>query len=178
MHFTQACTHEHCVGYWAIRIDAGQYGDVPLDGLKAFIAFDAPQHMIEGNWTEVVIIDDAASPPQREALAAILEGRAGGSWGLLAKFVGRLLETRFLPIEFAQDETTRRARIPGLVDSTITQIKGRDRSQPVTFENIFNQIHGSSQVLAIGSTEYDDGVIRIATSKTHGLHSQFEWIVT
>jgi hypothetical protein len=178
MHFSQACTHERCLGYWAIRIDEGAYGAVPLGGLKAFIAFDCPQHMIEGNWTEVVIIDDAASEPQREALERILTGKAGGSWGLLAKFVSRWLDTRYLPIAFDEDERTRRAHIPGLVEASITDIKGRDRSEPVTFQNIFNQIHGSTQVLALGSTQYDDGVIRIATEKTHGLRSRFEWVVS
>ena len=150
---------------------------VPLAGLKALIAFDCPQHMIEGNWTEVVIIDEAASPSQRGALEAILTGQAGGSWALLAKFVSRRLETRFLPIEFADEAQTKRARIPGLLDASITEIRGRDRSRPVTFDNIFNQIHSSTQVLALGSTAYDDGVIRIATTETHGLHSRFEWIV-
>jgi hypothetical protein len=48
----------------------------------------------------------------------------------------------------------------------------------VTFHNIFNQIHASSQVLALGSTTYDDGVIRIGTTQTHGLHSRFEWVVS
>lgn len=33
-------------------------------------------------------------------------------------------------------------------------------------------------VVATGSTAYDDGVIRIATDKTHGLHSRFEWMVS
>jgi len=178
MHFNQACTHERCLGYWAIRVDEGAYGDLPLAGLKALIAFDCPQHMIEGNWTEVVIIDEAASPPQREALETILTGHAGGSWALLAKFVARRLETRFLPIEFAEDPHTKRARIPGVLDASITEIKGRDREKPVIFENIFNQIHASTQVLALGSTTYDDGVIHIETTQTHGLHSRFEWIVS
>jgi hypothetical protein len=177
MHFSNACTHERCVGYWAIRIDEGQFGEVPLSGLKAFIAFDSPQHMIEGGWTEVVIIDEVASSEQRAALEAILTGRAGGSWALLAKFVSRWLDTRFLPIEFAEEDATKRARIPGLLDTSITQIKGRDRSQPVTFENIFNQIHGSTQVIALGQTQYDDGVIAIRTENSHGLHSRFEWTV-
>ncbi len=118
MHFSNACTHERCVGYWAIRIDEGRFGEVPLSGLKAFIAFDSPQHMIEGNWTEVVIIDEAASSEQRAALETILTGRAGGSWGLLAKFVSRWLETRFLPIEFSDEDATKRARIPGLLETS------------------------------------------------------------
>lgn len=178
MHFSQACTHERCLGYWAIRVDEGAFGSVRLDGTRAFVAFDCPQHMIEGNWTEVVIIDEAASPEQRVALETILQGRAGGSWAVLAKFVSRWLETRYLPIEFTEDPKAKHARIPGLLDASITEIKGRDRSQPVTFENIFNQIHAPTQVLALGSTTYDDGVIRIATKQTHGLHSRFEWIVS
>jgi hypothetical protein len=177
MHFSQACTHERCLGYWAVRIDHGAYGAVPLAGVKAFIAFDSPQHMIEGNWTEVIIVDAAATTAQREAVETILQGRAGGAWALLAKFVSRWLETQYLPIEFTDEPNAKHARIPGLLDASITEIKGRDRSKPVVFENIFNQIHASSQVLALGSTAYDDGVIRIATKQTHGLHSQFEWVV-
>ena len=178
MHFSQACTHERCLGYWAIRVDEGAYGDVPLGGLRAFIAFDAPQRMMDGGWTEVVVIDESATAPQRAALDSILRGQAGGSWGLLARFVGTWLETRYLPIAFTDEGTTHRAEIPGLLTTSVTNVKGRDRSQPVTFENIFNQIHGASQVIALGSTRYDDGVIRIATDKTHGLHSRFAWTVS
>ena len=178
MHFSQACTHERCVGYWAIRVDEGRYGDVPLAGLRAFVAFDAPQRMMDGNWTEVIVIDESATPPQRDALDTILRGTAGGSWGLMAKFVSRWLDTRYLPITFTDEDTTHRADIPGLLTTSVSNIRGRDRSTPVTFENIFNQIHGASQVIAMGSTQYDDGVIRIATEKTHGLHSRFEWTVS
>ncbi|MEZ5291131.1 MAG: DUF1326 domain-containing protein [Vicinamibacterales bacterium] len=177
MHFSQACTHERCLGYWAIRIDDGRYGDVPLDGLRAFVAFDSPQRMMDGGWTEVVVIDESASPDQRRALDAILRGRAGGPWEVLARFVARWLDTRYLPVAFEDGGTTHRATIPGVATTSVSNIRGRDRSQPVTFENIFNQIHGSTQVIATGSSDYDDGVIRFHTEKTHGLHSRFEWTV-
>jgi hypothetical protein len=177
MHFSQLCTHERCLGYWAIRVDEGEFGDVLLAGVKAVIAFDAPQHMISGNWTEVVIIDEAASREQREAMAIILTGHAGGPWEVLAKFVGRRLETRYLPIAFREEDGRKTARIPGLLETAIQQIRGRDRAKPVLFENIFNQIHAATQVLATGSTDYDDGVIRIKTMNTHGLSSHFEWRV-
>ena len=126
----------------------------------------------------MIVIDESATLAQREALDTILRGKAGGAWGLLAKFVSRWLDTRYLPIAFADEGTTHRGEIPGLLTTSVTNVKGRDRSSPVTFENIFNQIHGASQVIALGSTQYDDGVIRIATEKTHGLHSRFEWIVS
>ena len=145
MHFSQACTHDRCIGYWAVRVDEGCYGDVPLAGLRAFVGFDSPQHMIEGNWTEGIVIDVSATRAQREALDTILRGKAGGSWGVLARFVSRWLETRYLPIAFADEGTTYRAEIPGLLTTSVPNIRGRDRSAPVTFENIFNQIHGASR---------------------------------
>jgi hypothetical protein len=177
MHFSQLCTHERCVGYWALRFDEGDFGGVPLSGLRAVIAFDCPQKMIDGQWTEVIIIDESASSDQRAAVETILTGGAGGPWQVLARFVGRQLETRFLPITFTDEGATKRASIAGLLNAVITQIRGRDRSKPVLFENIFNQIHAPTQVLALGETQYDDGVIRVNTANTHGLFSNFNWAV-
>jgi hypothetical protein len=177
MHFDQLCTHERCLGYWAVRFDAGEFGRVPLAGLRAVIVFDAPQHMISGDWTEVILIDEGATPEQRSAVHTILSGRAGGPWEVLARFVGKWLDTRYPPIEFTEDELTKSVTIPDLLKSVVSRIRGRDRSKPVMFENIFNQIHAPRQVLATGATEYDDGVIRMSTSKTHGLYSNFEWRV-
>jgi hypothetical protein len=177
VHFSQRCTHQRCVGYWALRFDEGVFGDVPLAGLRALVVFDSPQIMIDGNWTERLIIDESASPQQRQALDAILTGQVGGPWQVLGRFVGERLETRFLPITFADEGATKRGSIAGLFTALVTQIRGRDRGRPVVFENIFNQIHASTQVLALGETEYDDGVIRIHTVNSHGLFSNFDWAV-
>ncbi len=178
LHFEQLCTHERCRGYWAIRIDEGQFGGTALAGTRAIVAFDSPQRMLTGGWTEAIVLDAAATPDQRRALETILTGARGGPWAVLARFVGRRLATRALPIEFDDEPATKRARIAGVLDASITNIRGRDRSQPVMFENIFNQIHGSSQVLATGATKYDDGVIVIDNDNTHGLYSRFEWVVS
>ena len=175
MHFSQLCTHERCLGYWALRFDDGTFGDLSLAGLRAVIAFDCPQRMIDGNWTEVVIVDESASPAQRTALETLLTGRAGGPWEVLGRFVGRRLATRYAPIVFSDEGATKRASIKGLLEAVVTQIRGRDRAKPVLFENIFNQIHAPTQVLALGETTYDDGVIRINTKGTHGLFSNFDW---
>jgi hypothetical protein len=177
MHFDQVCTHDRCLGYWAIRVDEGSYGDVALAGVKALVAFDSPPHMIDGGWTEIILIDESASPEQRQAMDSILHGRVGGPWEKLASFVERWLETRYVPIDFSDEGATKRAHIAGLFETEVTQIRGRDRSKPVLFENIFNQIHAPTQVIATGRTEYNDGVIRIQTEKSHGLFSNFDWAV-
>src|SRR5436190_24222042 len=78
MHFSQNCTHERCEGYWAIRIDAGVFGDESLAGTRALIALDSAQRMIDGGWAETIIIDESATPDQRRALETMFMGRAGG----------------------------------------------------------------------------------------------------
>jgi hypothetical protein len=177
VHFDQTCYHERCVGYWAIRFDAGEFDGVDLAGAKAVVAYDCPPHMIDGDWVEGIVIDAAAGDGQREAVEAILTGAAGGPWAVLARFVGRQLETRHAPISIDDDERSKRVVIEGILDSTITGLKGRDRSKPVMFANMFNQIHPSEQVIATGSSRYDDGTIRFANDDTHGLYSRFEWRV-
>lgn len=83
----------------------------------------------------------------------------------------------FSPINSSHDEVSKSVIIPGLLKSIVTRIRGSDRNKPVLFGNIFNPIHASTQVLATGDIEYDDGVIRVKTSRSHGLFSNFEWRV-
>ena len=178
MHFSQNCTHERCRGYWAVRIDDGAFGDVPLAGTRAVIAFDTPQRMIDGGWLQTLIIDESASEAQRQALETILMGRAGGPWEKLAAFVATRQPTEFRAITFVDEGAVKRASIVDRLKTVVTQIRGRDRSKPVLFENIFNQIHAPRQVIALGESEYDDGVVRFRTTGSHGLFSQFDWRVT
>jgi hypothetical protein len=177
IHFSQLCTHERCKGYWAFRFDQGTFGDVPLSGTKAVIVFDTPQRMIDGRWTQTIIIDKSASDAQRSALETILSGRAGGPWEKLGAFVETPLPTQFLAIEMADEGSSKRISIADRLKAVVTQIRGRDKAKPVTFENIFNQIHAPHQILALGDTDYDDGVIVVSNRGSHGLISNFEWAV-
>jgi len=134
--------------------------------------------MIDGNWTEVILIDESAGEPQRRAVESILTGRAGGPWAILARFVGKQLETRYVPIEISETEQAKQVAVAGILESTVTGLKGRDRSRPVTFSNMYNQIHPPEQTIATGSSRYDDGTIRFDNANTHGLYSHFDWSVT
>lgn len=177
VHFDQYCTHERCRGWWAIQFDSGDFEGLSLGGTAAVVAYDTPQHMIDGNWIEVVLIDEAASEGQRSAIEAILTGKVGGPWEVLSRFVGTRLPTRVLPIRILEEERSKRIVVGDVLDGAVSWIRGRDRAAPVTFENMFNQIHASTMVVGRGSSRYDDGQIVIATEGTHGLWSHFRWAV-
>jgi hypothetical protein len=177
MHFSQLCTHDRCKGYWALRFEDGAFGAVPLRGLRAFIVFDSPQRMIDGGWTQRLIVDPIATAEQRAALETILLGRAGGPWEKLHGFVATELPTEYRSIDMSDEGATKRASIADRLKTIVSQIRGRDKNKPVLFENCFNQIHASTQVIALGDTEYRDEAITIQTTQTHGLFSNFDWKV-
>ena len=175
-HFSQSCTHERCIGFWALRVDDGRWGDEPLAGVRAVIAYDSPQRMMDGGWTQRLVID-AASGAQRDAVERILSGAAGGPWEVLARFVGTRLPTLFAEVRIDDQEALKRVAVDGLLDASIEPIRGRDRSRPVVLSNMFNQIHAPEQVVARGSARYRDDALSFQNEGTHGLWSSFSWRV-
>lgn len=173
--FKQRCEHERCIGHWAIHIDEGTYGDTPLAGLNAFIVSDAPQIMIEGGWTQAICIDERADASQRRALERIYTGQAGGSWAILAEFVETRLATRFLPIQFKDEGRRKSMWVEGDFSTAIEAIKGADKDQEARLVNVHNQIHGPTQVLAFGTTRFEDQGLVLSTDGTHAIASPFSW---
>ena len=177
VHFSQSCTNERCIGYWAIRFDTGSFRDVGLGGCKVVITYDAPQLMIDGGWRQRIILDESTTPDQREALEVILSGQAGGPWEKLATFVGEALPTKVAAIDFSDEERTKHVAVEGIMEGSMETLRGQNRDEVVSLNNMYNQVHGSEQVIARGSTRYDDGAVSFQNEGTHGLWSTFSWRV-
>jgi hypothetical protein len=175
--YRQPADHERCIGYLAANIQQGRYGEVPLDGLNTVVFVDAPQIMAEPGWTLGLYIDERAGGPQREALLAVFGGKAGGGWGVLASLATHWLEPRFVPIHHQSDGGAPSWRIDGVLDTRLEPIKSADKVNPVRLENIHNQVHGPSQVLAWGTTSFSDRGQSLDTEGTHALYSDFSWQV-
>jgi hypothetical protein len=74
--FDSKPTRMNCSGGFALFIDKGKYGDVPLDGLAVAIIGQNPDGTTMmgsiGNWNfAYVYVDEKASPEQRKALEEI-----------------------------------------------------------------------------------------------------------
>ena len=175
IHFSQPCTHERCLGYWAIRFDEGECEGVDLTGVSVVITYNSPRHMIEGGWTEQLIIDRDAPKEQRRLIEEILTGQRGGPWKVLAQFVATQLPTEYRAIRIEEEARTKQVHVVGFIESTIEAIKGRDRARPVLLSNMFNQIHNPEQELAFGSSSCS--AIGLRTNNTHALASRFSWKV-
>ena len=175
IHFSQKCTHDVCHGFWAIRFEAGRFGGTDLAGVDAVVVYETPQVMVDGGWKQRLIVSERAAPEQRRAVEEIVSGKLGGPWEVLAGFVADALPTRTAPLRIQDAPERKEVTVAGLLAGSVDAIRGRNRGEPVTFGNIYNKIHDSTQVIARGSTRYDDGEIVIDNRGTHGLWSRFRW---
>ena len=175
IHFSQKCTHEVCHGFWAMRFDGGRVDGTDLAGVDTVVVYEAPQIMVHGGWKQRVIVSDGVGEAQQRAVEEIITGVRGGPWEVLARFVSDPLPTRSAPMRIVDAGDRKAVTVAGFLEGTIEAIRGRNRSEPVTFANIYNKVHDSTQVIARGSARHDDGEIVIDNRETHGLWSRFRW---
>ncbi|MYB98397.1 MAG: DUF1326 domain-containing protein [Gemmatimonadetes bacterium] len=146
-----------------------------LAGVDAVIVYEAPQVMVNGGWRQRVIVSERAEPAQQRAVEEIIAGERGGPWEVLARFVADPLPARTARIRIAETPGRKTVTVAGVLEGAVEAIRGRNREEPVTFANIYNKVHDSTQVIARGTSRYDDGEIVIDTEETHGLWSRFRW---
>jgi hypothetical protein len=115
-------------GLLGMRIRDGHFGDVRLDGLSFFVVVDFPGPLHEGNGTVQPIIDEHATPAQREALSEIMSGKnsaEGTLFHIVTLIASKMLDPIFAPIHVEFDMPGRRAKlsIPGVLETENEPIK-------------------------------------------------------
>jgi hypothetical protein len=147
----------------AYRIDRGRFGDVPLDGLGFVVLGYTPGEMIKGNWTVGLIVDERANAEQRDAIAAITSGTAGGPLAVLGGLIGNFAGLESAPIQFEQRGVEWTVKAGPLVDMGAKGALGLDpdATEPM---KISGAGHPASDTLAL---------CRATRSHVHGLG--FTW---
>ena len=106
---------EALVGY---HIRNGHFGDVSLDNLDFIFAASWPKAIHEGNGTACVYISDKATPAQRDAIAAIAYGRAGGNgpYAIFASTMTRAVDPQIVAIDMKVEGKRSRFTVPGVLN--------------------------------------------------------------
>ena len=150
--FNALPTHGNCRAVIAYQIDHGNYGDVPLDGLRAALIASWPGPIHEGKGTMQVIVDERADPRQREALRKIIHGedteQMATMWWVYSAMAPTKLATLYKPIDFQVDieKRTGHMSIPGIAEMSAEPIRN-----PVTgaeHRARINLPHGFEYIIA------------------------------
>lgn len=165
--FNAKPTQGHCEGLLGMRITNGHVEDVKLDGLSFFVMVRFPGALHEGNGEIQAIIDERASPEQREALFKILSGHnsaEGTLFHIVSLIVTKMHDPIFAPIAFQFDRDARMARlsIPGVLESDVEPIKNPVTGAPhrirVVMPEGFEHIEGevaSSNITSTGAINFE-----------------------
>jgi hypothetical protein len=131
--FNALPTHGHCLAVAGMQIDQGFHGTTGLDGLKFVGIFRWPGAIHEGKGEAAVVIDERATPAQREALLRILTGQdtepGATIFQVFSTTLEKLHEPIFAPIEFEVDIDARKGR---LKVAGVTEGRGEPIVNPVT----------------------------------------------
>ena len=131
--FNAPPTHGHCRAVVGYEIDAGHFGELRLDGLRAVYVGKWPGAVHEGHGELQVIIDQRANATQREALRKILYGEDTDPgttvWNVFMTTIATVHPPLYGDIQFEVDIEARTARlaVPNLIEAT-----GRPIRNPVT----------------------------------------------
>ena len=168
-----------CTFAMAFQIDRGSFGAVPLDGLGFIVLGLTPEAMGKGNWSVGIIADDRASTEQRDAIAAIASGAAGGPMAALSGLVGKVLGVESAPIRFDRKGAKWSVSAAKFVDMAAEGAMGMDPSatEPLFLDNTghpaanrFALAHASqSHVDALGLSWHD------TSGKNNGQYAPFSW---
>jgi len=118
-----------CEGGYTFRINEGRCNDTKLDGLTVGWYAHSPAALHLGNVTGYLLVDEKATPDQRNALVRILGGEVGGPFAVLASLTVRLIGPDYVPVEWKFDGPNSHARFGDRVEVGLKMIEN-----PVTGE--------------------------------------------
>jgi hypothetical protein len=101
------------------HVDKGPFDGAKLDGLNFAVVAHTPDAMGLGNWAVGLIIDERADAKQREALAGIGSGQAGGPISALGPLVSKMLGIEYKPIQFQKSGMGYSVNVPGMLDEAL-----------------------------------------------------------
>ena len=179
--FNARPTQGDCRALCFVQVDKGQFGDVPLDGLRWGILAAWPQAIHLGNGICQAIVDERADGRQRAALEAIAHGRdtEPGTliWQVFSTTVTKRLPTLVKPIDLSVDVDKRMARlhVPGVVEGSAEPIKN-----PVTGTTHYVRVtlpHGFEFTSAefVSGKSKATGMIALDAQGTHAHLARIHW---
>lgn len=122
--FNAAPTHGNCYGIASFEVDEGHFGDIDMAGVKAISILSWPGAIHEGNGSVEVIIDDAATDAQKEAMLKIMTGQdtvpMATVFSVFASTMTTVHDPVFAPIDLDinVEDRTARINVPGLIECT------------------------------------------------------------
>jgi hypothetical protein len=132
-----------CFAIIAYGLDQGRIRGVDVSGLNLVLITHIPGNVLAGNWEIVALVDDRATPEQRDLLLGAFTGKLGGPLADLAQLVGTVKGVEVVPISHEVKGGTGTLRVPGMVEAEMQPYRGPDGSITTLQNSVFSTVPGS-----------------------------------
>ena len=156
-----------CRNFISYHFDSGQIGGLDVSGLSLVLVSYIPGNILAGNWETVVLVDERATPEQRDAIVAAFSGKLGGPLADLWKLVGTVKSLESAPIAHEVDGGVGTITIPGVLESAMEPYRSPDGTVTTLRDSIFSTIPGSPAWVSKASRHK-------VTLPQHGFEWEFE----
>jgi hypothetical protein len=173
--FGSNSTHGFCEAVCAGRIEEGYFNETRLDGLSWVLLVHWPGEIKEGNGQEQAIVDERATPDQRDALEKILHGESTNPGATMFFIYNSTMttvhETLYAPIELQVDVEGRTASlsVEGIVEATGSPIMSEFTGESVGRQIHFAQGFEFTQAEIGTATTQATGAIELHLTDTNGI---------
>ena len=132
-----------CHAIVSYHLDAGRVNGLDVGGLTLVILAFIPGNVLAGNWDIVLLVDDRATPEQRDALVAAFSGQLGGPLGDTAALIGTVKGVESAPIRHEVRNGVGTLEVSGIVDTEMEPYHGPDGSVTTLHNSVFSTVPGS-----------------------------------
>lgn len=132
-----------CDFAWAFHFDRGQINRTAVAGLTIAFVAHLPGNPLDGNVRMLVIVDDAATEEQQEALLAAFTGQLGGPLADLAGLVSEVVAVERAPIEFDVTHGTGTVRVAGRFETEVEGHRTADGNPTRLVDAVLSPVLGT-----------------------------------
>lgn len=145
-----------CDSFLAYNLDKGTIRGVDVSGLTLISAVNIPGNVLEGNWRQLVLIDDRATEEQADAMLDAFSGKLGGPLADLAALVGERVAVERAPISHEIVDGAGTLNVGDKIECAVHPYKGPDGSTTTLNNSIFSTVPGSPAYVAMADSQRID----------------------
>jgi hypothetical protein len=138
-----------CFAFNAYHFNAGHVEDLDISGLNLVKVVHIPGNVLTPkSWRVVTVVDERATPQQREAIVKLFEGAYGGPLADLAGLVGDVLGVEVMPVGHEIIGGRGVLTVGGILEAELTPYRGPDGSITTLRDSLFSTVPGSPAYVA------------------------------
>jgi hypothetical protein len=148
-----------CDAVVAYHFDKGNIGGVDVSGLSLVGVVHIPGNVLEGNWRQLVYVDEEASEEQAEAILNAFSGKLGGPLADLAELIGERVAVERAPIKHELSGGAGKLTVGdngGKVHAEMHPYTGPDGSTTTLNNSVFSTVPGSPAYVAVADSQKID----------------------